>query len=142
MTTHISSGAVAYRVGGGGRREVLLLYRKDTNSWHLPKGTQHDGETLEHTAMREVEEETGFAVKLEKYLGKLDSVIHRENAVIPKETHYFIAQVSGGDAARHDEEHDEVVFAEFGTALRRLEGFSLHEKEGEILKMAERCFAM
>lgn len=39
--------------------EVLLIFRK--GHWDLPKGKQEDGESLEETAVREVEEETGIS---------------------------------------------------------------------------------
>lgn len=139
MQKHISSGAIVYQTSSAGVR-ILLLYRKATNSWHLPKGTQNPGESLEETAVREIKEETGFRVRLGEYLGKLVSEIHRE-VVIPKETHYFLAEVLDNGVA-HDSEHDEVHFLDSKTALNHLEDFSLYEKEGEILKMAERFFAM
>lgn len=143
MQKHISSGAIVFQTSPVGVR-VLLLYRKATNSWHLPKGTQRVGETLKETAGREVQEETGLQVRLESYVGKLDSLIHREDNTVPKETHYFLAKVFSGDVASHDCEHDEVHFMDFKTALNHLENFSLHEKEGEILRMAERvlCHAI
>lgn len=120
--------------------EVLLMYRKSTNSWHLPKGTQIVGETLEQTALREVKEETGFDIQLEKYIGKVDSLFDRNGISIQKETHYFLAHTVGGNSDNHDHEHDEITFVDYNTALSHLENFSLHEKEGKILKMAETFF--
>ncbi|MDB5224172.1 MAG: hydrolase [Chitinophagaceae bacterium] len=38
--------------------DILLIYRR--GKWDLPKGKLDDGETLEHCALREVEEETGL----------------------------------------------------------------------------------
>lgn len=137
---HISSGAVVLDTREG-RNNVILLYRYATKSWHLPKGTMKDGETIEATALREVQEETGFTIRLDRYLGKLDSEFLREGLVIAKQTHYFLAFVVGSSTIAHDAEHDEVHFLDYSTALRHLEDFSLYEKEGEILKMAEPCFA-
>jgi ADP-ribose pyrophosphatase YjhB (NUDIX family) len=139
MTNHISCGAVVYK-NDNNQVMILLLERKLTNSWHLPKGTQNLGETIEQTVLREVEEETGLMVNLGEYLGKLDSVFER-NGPISKTTHYFLATPISGDISKHDKEHDEVVFVEYKTALSRLENFSLHEEEGKILKMAESRFA-
>lgn len=140
IKTHISSGAVVAKREDGAYK-VLLMYRVATKSWHLPKGTQHEKESLEETALREVKEETGLKVELNDYLGKIHSVIYREGREIPKETHYFLATPVGGDMKDHDAEHDEIEFVPFDEALRRLQNFSLHEEEGKILKKAEHRFA-
>ena len=137
---HVSSGAVVWKLEGGVRK-FLVMYRRSTKSWHLPKGTQELGETLEATALREVQEETGLEVALDRYLGMLNSTIHRGRESMPKETHYFLAHPTGGIAGSHDAEHDEIHFLAFGAALRHLEDFSPHEKEGRIFKMAERFSA-
>ena len=49
-------------IAGGGKvfnaeGEVLFIYRN--NKWDLPKGGAEKGETIDQTAIREVEEETG-----------------------------------------------------------------------------------
>ena len=132
---HISSGAIVY-TREQGKFSVLVMHRQKTDSWHLPKGTQEPGEDLPATARREVREETGLEIALGPYLGKLHSVIHRDGQVIPKETHYFLAQPIGGNLIDHDREHDTVAFVAYDQAHRHLERFSLHEREGEILKMA------
>jgi 8-oxo-dGTP pyrophosphatase MutT (NUDIX family) len=140
MKKHISSGAIIYNIEDG-KVSVLLMYRKLTNTWHLSKGTQNPGETLQETAVREIREETGLDVKLGKYVGKLDSTFERDHALVHKETHYFMARPLGGDMKKHDHEHDEICFVEYSVALSRLENFSFKEKEGKILKMAEPFFA-
>jgi dATP pyrophosphohydrolase len=47
--------------------EVLLLERADhPGYWQSVTGSQHEGETLEQTAAREVDEETGLDVRLHR----------------------------------------------------------------------------
>ena len=49
-------------------REVLVL-RKFRGDWVLPKGRIEEGETLEETALREVNEESGLACRVGDYIG-------------------------------------------------------------------------
>ncbi|WLR48357.1 NUDIX hydrolase [Halobacillus litoralis] len=43
--------------------ELLFQYRKDTQEWGLPGGAMEPGETLEQTAARELEEDTGLVAE-------------------------------------------------------------------------------
>jgi 8-oxo-dGTP diphosphatase len=125
---HISAGAVVLRPGQG-RKEVLLLYRKVSDSWHLPKGTQEPGESILETALREVKEETGVEIIIERYLGSLASV--KTNG-LPKITHYYLASPSFIDFSSHDADHDEVKFVDFDEAYRLLSKKSVQEQEYEL----------
>ncbi|MCL5436222.1 MAG: NUDIX domain-containing protein [Patescibacteria group bacterium] len=125
---HISAGAVVVRPGKSGC-EVLVLYRKASNSWHLPKGTKRADESILETALREVKEETGAEILVREYLGSLASV--KTNGT-PKLTHYYLASPSSVDFSNHDTEHDEVKFVTFGEAYRLLRKKSVHEKEYEL----------
>ena len=49
-----AAGGVVYNT----KNEILLIHRR--GFWDLPKGKMEDGETIEETAIREVEEETGL----------------------------------------------------------------------------------
>ena len=50
--------------------KIALVYRELYGSeWALPKGKQEKGESLEQTALREVEEETGCAARIIEYGG-------------------------------------------------------------------------
>jgi 8-oxo-dGTP pyrophosphatase MutT (NUDIX family) len=51
--------------------EVLLVSRRDENIWTFPKGHLEYGETIEEAALREVSEETGYKVKIQKRLSDL-----------------------------------------------------------------------
>ena len=135
MTVHISSGAVVYRLSENQTPEILIMHRKDGGTWHLPKGTQAPGETLEETALREVLEESGVEINLLQHIGVLPSEFMRDGVTIKKETHYFLAEPKS-ISETHDQEHDEITFVELDKAIDLLKQHTIYEKEWEILEKA------
>ncbi len=53
------------------KNEVLLVTDRERKNWAFPKGHAEIGETLEQTALREVQEETGYDVEIMKTLGDI-----------------------------------------------------------------------
>lgn len=51
------------------RKSVLLILRRDVPVWVLPGGGIDPGETPEHAVVREILEETGFQVKVDRLVG-------------------------------------------------------------------------
>jgi len=49
--------------------QILLTVRSDLRGWELPGGTPIGGETAEETLRREVLEETGCEVSIERHVG-------------------------------------------------------------------------
>ena len=52
-----------------GRREVLLSVRSDVHGWELPGGQLDPGEAVEDALVREVWEETGYHVEIDRRVG-------------------------------------------------------------------------
>jgi 8-oxo-dGTP diphosphatase len=80
---------------------VLIERRNPPHGWALPGGFVEVGESLEHAAMREAEEETGLKVRLKALLGMYsdpgrDPRGHTVTAVYIGEAH---GQPQGGDDA-------------------------------------------
>ena len=65
--TRVKIGAGAFVEKGSG--EFLLERRRDNGLWGLPGGAVSPGETLEVTAIREIQEETGLVVEITGFLG-------------------------------------------------------------------------
>ena len=61
--TVLAAGAVVWKLVDGKAR-ILLVHRTQHKDVSLPKGKVDPGETLPHTAVREIAEETGFDVVL------------------------------------------------------------------------------
>ncbi|MEO6604985.1 MAG: NUDIX domain-containing protein [Aeromicrobium sp.] len=53
------------------RVDLLLIHRPSYDDWSFPKGKSDPGESLQATAIREIEEETGARVRLGHPLGEL-----------------------------------------------------------------------
>jgi 8-oxo-dGTP pyrophosphatase MutT (NUDIX family) len=79
--------------------EILLVLRQDTRIWALPGGGRETGETCEQTAVREVREETGYDVKLERLVGEYWRPRYPNGG---DRMRVFKARVLGGDPSEHD----------------------------------------
>ncbi len=78
--------------GGGkvynGNNDILFIYRN--NKWDLPKGKIEGNESIESTAIREVEEETGVkGVSITKPLETTYHLFKRNGKLKIKITHWF-----------------------------------------------------
>lgn len=126
-----SSGGVVYRLNGEGI-EVVVCGRKQTGVWALPKGTPRIGESLQETAVREVEEETGLKVTIEEQIGQVQYWFVEEGVHYFKTVHYFLMRPAGGDMADHDPEFDEVLWLAFDKAL----GVLTYDNDQNIVRRA------
>jgi len=50
----------------------VLILQKRNGCWVLPKGHVEEGENIEETAIREVEEESGIKAKIIKFIGEIE----------------------------------------------------------------------
>jgi 8-oxo-dGTP pyrophosphatase MutT (NUDIX family) len=85
-------------IAGGGKvyndkGEILFIYRN--NKWDLPKGKTERKETIETTAIREVEEETGVSgLSITKQLPTTFHIFKRNYRYKIKITHWFEMKTS------------------------------------------------
>ncbi len=113
MMRVLKSKLPVQKAGGGmvfnQKRQVLFIFRN--GKWDLPKGGIEKGETIEQTAIREVEEETG--INNLKILNKLQKTYHifKRNGVYKlKITQWFLMETSfEGDGFGQIEEGIEKV---------------------------------
>ena len=94
------AGVVVYREAEKGGLEVLLVSaRKFKDSWVFPVGTVEDHETLQVTAARECEEESGYVVETEDEIG----TVRTEN---DKKINFFTFYKARVTAENNDYEKD------------------------------------
>lgn len=109
-----AAGGVVFRRRGG-KREYLLVHRPRYDDWTLPKGKLEPGETMKAAAQREVEEETGLAVKLGRKLGTIGYRTRRRRKIV----RFWLMEPVGGEF-HPNKEVDGVEWLRRGDALRRL----------------------
>jgi bis(5'-nucleosidyl)-tetraphosphatase len=115
----VSAGGIVYRMNEAGP-EFAICGRDSDGVWGLPKGTPDPGESLEQTAVREVEEETGLKVRVVDKIGVIEYWFSREGVRYHKWVHYYVMQAIGGDTSAHDVEYDRVEWFPAEVALKKL----------------------
>jgi len=98
----------------------VICYKKNTDKWYLPKGTQELGEEIKDTAIREVSEETGLKVSIIQYLSDIEYSFLEEKRLINKKVSYYIMNPKGGSFDEHDNEFDNVIWATKNQCLNLL----------------------
>jgi 8-oxo-dGTP pyrophosphatase MutT (NUDIX family) len=91
----VSAGGVVYRQGDNGV-EVLICKDAGYRRWVLPKGLVGKGESLEGTALREVEEEVNVKARLVDSLGEEKYVYKARGVVVFKSVYYFLMEYQSG----------------------------------------------
>jgi len=100
----VSAGGVVIREEKGVIK-IALLKTNEFKDYSLPKGTYEKGETVEQTAIREIQEETGLQnIKLIRKLGVKERYSYKKT--VWKTTHYFLfitKDISGVQNLQPDE---------------------------------------
>ncbi len=113
--------------GPGSELRTALIHRPEYGDWTFPKGKLDPGEHALAAAVREVHEETGYAVTLGRPLPPQ----HYEVAGRPKRVRYWAAEVNG-DAPLAFEPGEEVDALDWVTASRARRLLT-HERDALVL---------
>ncbi len=134
MAEATSAGGIVIRAAPEGPEICLGKRRRERDgvTWTLPKGTPDAGETTEETALREVTEETGLAVRILQPVGAIEYRFVQRGSRIHKTVHYFLMEAIGGALSAHDHEFDEVRWV----PLREAEALLTFETERAIVQQA------
>lgn len=126
------SREVEVHAGGGlvrrGDGALLVVHRPRYDDWTFPKGKQEAGETLEECALREVEEETGWACEL-VHLAAITHYIDQKGRY-KQVTYWWMTPVSGAF-----EPNDEVDEVEWVSPMRADQILS-YERDLDVLNTA------
>lgn len=141
MAKEISAGGVVYRKTEDNQIELMLIedrYMKIS----LPKGKQEPGETMEETALREIEEETGIHGKVVESLETI--YYHYYNpkiGAIKKEVHYYLVEAMSGILTPQLEEINTVAWMTPDKAWKRQQESGYHNNIS-VLKKAYRLLGI
>jgi ADP-ribose pyrophosphatase YjhB (NUDIX family) len=83
------------------QKEMLMVLQGKTHEekkWAIPAGGKEGDETFEECCIREVQEETGFEVKITRPLFIKEGTTYG----VDVEVHYFEVQVTGGSPTIQD----------------------------------------
>lgn len=86
---------------------VLLIHKTDNDLWALPGGGHEVGESIAHTVVREVKEETGYDVEVDRLVGTYTNPGHvmayDDGEVRQQFSIAFTARLVGGKARTSSE---------------------------------------
>lgn len=137
----VSAGGLVFRQSGDLIETLLCArarpgyYGEDAPlTWRLPKGTPEHGETVEETARREVQEETGVHVNVLAPITSIQYffVGHDDGIRYDKTVYFYLMEPRGGSTEDHDTEFDVVEWCSYEQALDLLE----YDNERSVLEEA------
>lgn len=96
-----------WRNGMSAGVEVVVVHRPKYDDWSLPKGKCGPDESDEACALREVQEETGFHVRLGEELS-VASYVDRKGR--PKRVRYWTMTLAGDDDFVPNDEVDRICW--------------------------------
>ena len=94
-----AAGGVVWRTKGNEQPidvEVAIVHRPQYDDWSIPKGKCARGEPLVECAIREVFEETGYRVRMGRFLGEAHYMKVSAGEERPKVVYYWSLRADGG----------------------------------------------
>ena len=128
-----TAGGIVYRRGEDGAAEILLI-QDAKNRWTIPKGHIEEGEKADHTARREIEEETGLtAIRVHAWLGKVNFRYRRANSLVLITMQvYLVETVDGQQQLKKEDWMNDIRWFPAMEALDKIE----YEDIGKLILLA------
>jgi 8-oxo-dGTP pyrophosphatase MutT (NUDIX family) len=115
-----TAGGVVFRRRGN--LIDILMIQDRVGRWTIPKGHVEEGEKLEQTAIREVQEETGLVdLKIGERLDKLHFFYRKEGKLIFMTTYVFLMEALGDTSAIEPEQSEGIADVKWFSTEKALE---------------------
>jgi 8-oxo-dGTP pyrophosphatase MutT (NUDIX family) len=114
---HSSGGAVIDLRDGA--PFVAMIATRGRTRWGLPKGAVSAGETSEHAALREVQEETGLDAEIVARLDTIEYFFRAGDTLIKKSVDFYLMHYVGGTMTPQLSEVDDVEWVPLPEAIQR-----------------------
>lgn len=112
--------------------KILILKHRLGGHWSFPKGHVENEETEHETALREVREETGLAVRLSPNFREM--VSYSPKPGIEKDVVYFLGYADDPRTVMQEEEVSEIKWVD----LSRAHEFLTYYNDKQLLRSAKR----
>lgn len=128
-----TAGGIVYRRAPDGAPQVLLI-QDAKDRWTIPKGHIEEGEKADHTARREIEEETGLAaIRVHAWIGKVNFRYRRQNSLVLITMQvYLVEAASGQQQLKKEDWMNDIQWFSVMEALDKIE----YEDIGKIILLA------
>lgn len=110
----VAAGAVIYKKDSDFL--FAIIHRPHRSDWSFPKGKVDENETIEETAKREILEETGLEVELQKKLTSREYEVNGKEKIV----HYWLAKNLVEKEFEQNDEVDELLWLTKADASKRL----------------------
>lgn len=133
MKQEQSAGIITFTDNSAHKRVFLLLEHQDGH-WDLPKGKIENGETLQETALRELQEEAGISAT---FIPGFEQTIHyifsnKENQLVTKTATFFLGQANANSITL-SHEHADFKWLPLEEAVKLV----TYENARQLLELAE-----
>lgn len=135
MNKWIGSAAVCINENG----QLLMVLQgkpEEEKTWSVPSGGREGNETFEACCIREVEEETGYVVKIVEEIKRKSSI----ESNIPLEVHYFLVEITGGEEKIQDPDHLIYDIAWKSSDELKIIQLTFPEDKGFLIEYMGNCF--
>jgi len=114
----------------GQNQYILLIRKKNSPFWTLPKGHQENDESDHETAIREVREETGYGCRIEKNVGEIQFQYQRNGQNFLEKVRYFLMIPEDYESNFDTKEIEEIRWVE----LKETPTFLFYQNEKNLVQ--------